>query len=352
MSGAAGAGARGGGRARDGLRDDIGLVGRPIQVSVLGGEKARPLPARFGLVAASLALLFWAPWQIPKAHAAREAASIRAALPSDFREIAVGPFALFTDASSYVTTAAQEALELSAREFAAWASALGLPLEAPRGPLRVVLFSRHSDFLAFAREEDGIDASWMGGYYAALTNRVVLYDDADSPEYRALLARCPGDHSGRALRENVLADARRATSRKTLHEVAHLLSFNTGLQARASEYPLWLTEGLAEAFVVDTIGPDRDAPDRARPASRELLTLGCSGGLHRADFHDLYGQSRALVASLRATAPERLGRCLEAFRVAPAGADPLALAERSLGPWTTWGRPGEPVIAGAPTGEP
>lgn len=259
---------------------------------------------------------------------------------------------LHTDASAPVTSAATDALALCAEGFGSWAFSFGVPLHEPAEPLRVILFSRHEDFLAFARDEDGIDASWMGGYYAALSNRVVLYDDADSPEYRALLARCPGDQAGRALRESVLADALRATSRKTLHEVVHLLSFNTGLQTREAEYPMWLTEGLAEAFVAEALGADEAGHGGGRVATSELLALGCSGGLHRADFHDLYEQSRGLVASLRAHAPERLGRCLVAFREAPSGADPIALAERSLGPWRTWAGVGEPVYAGASTDEP
>lgn len=317
--------------------------------SVLGGERARPLTARIGLAVVSVGLLCWAPWVPPPAMAARSVDS--PSLPTGFRQFDVAGFRLHTDAPADVVGMVHESLTRCEREFASWALPLGLPLRRASGPLDVVLFARHSDFLAFARDEDSIDASWMGGYYAAKSNRVVLYDDADSPEFRALLARCPDDHAGRALRGAVLTDARRATARKALHEVAHLLSFNIGLQQRDVEYPLWLTEGIAEAFVHEVLGPDHDDGRRQLP-TRDLLALGCSGGLQRNDLHDLYDQSRALVSSLRVRDPARLAACLGAFREAPAGADPLSVAEAVLGPSAGWSRVGTPVVAGAESSEP
>ncbi len=273
------------------------------------------------------------------------------AVPAGFRQIEVSGIRLHTDASPDVIGLVREAILRCEREFVEWVAPLGMALRRPSGSLDVFLFSRHEDFLTFARDADSIDASWMGGYYAAVSNRVVLYDDADSPEFRALLARCPEDHSGMALRSAVLADARRATARKAMHEVAHLLSFNSGLQHRESEYPLWLTEGLAEAFVDEILGPEH-ASEHSAPPSRDLLALGCSGRVLRSDLHDLYDQSRTLVATLRAREPGRLAACLEAFRDAPAGADPLVIAERALGPASRWASLAPPVIAGAAPSEP
>lgn len=321
--------------------------GWPIDTLVLGGERARPLSARLGLAVVSLALVAWAAGKPPAAHAARTATVV--ALPQAFRTIDIAGFRLHTDGSPDLVQMVGESLRVCEREFLAWVAPLGVPVRRTPGPLEVLLFSRHEDFLAFARQEDAIDASWMGGYYAAESNRVVLYDDVDSPEFRALLARCPADASGQALARAVLADARRATARKAMHEVAHLLSFNVGLQDREAEYPLWLTEGIAEAFVHAVMGPEPGAGASASP-TRSLLALGCSGGLHRADLHDLYDQSRALVGRLRAHDPSRLAGALEAFRGAARGSDPLQIAEGALGPAERWAGLGG--VAGATASDP
>jgi hypothetical protein len=148
--------------------------------------------------------------------------------------------------------------------------------------LPVVLIKDRDDFLAYAKLVDGATLTWAAGYYSQRTNRSCFYDDSTSPEaeqvhqkidgYRAELkqlaiqanqAEAAGQaHAANALmaQRNVLSQeilrlsARldnligQANTIKTVHEACHQLAFNTGIQKRGVDYPLWLSEGLACAF--------------------------------------------------------------------------------------------------------
>jgi hypothetical protein len=71
---------------------------------------------------------------------------------------------------------------------------------------------------AFGRAE-GVDASWMEGYYNPATNRAVF--------------------------------VRTSSPRAVSHELGHLLSYNTGLQSRWRSYPSEYTERIAIDFALD-----------------------------------------------------------------------------------------------------
>jgi len=84
--------------------------------------------------------------------------------------------------------------------------------------------------------------SWLSGYYSAKTNIVTIVSPEQISKWQVNAHRnsspdiiaCPPDA------ETDMA--------KVLHEVAHQLSFNSGLQKRKVLYPLWASEGLAMFF--------------------------------------------------------------------------------------------------------
>jgi hypothetical protein len=107
-----------------------------------------------------------------------------------------------------------------------------------------------------------MDLSWLDGYYSTLTNRVAIVQR--DPGGRRLEEAVPSraGSSGvavaahRSAQEGVLAmaagqpfDVTRLT-----HEVAHQLSFNSGIQKQGVMYPLWISEGLATNFEFDGTG--------------------------------------------------------------------------------------------------
>ena len=108
-----------------------------------------------------------------------------------------------------------------------------------------------------------MDLSWLDGYYSTLTNRVAIVQ-RDQKARRSEEAVPPSGSNPEAVvaahrsqREGVLAMA--ATGQqfdvtRLTHEVAHQLSFNSGIQKRGVMYPLWISEGLATNFEFDGTG--------------------------------------------------------------------------------------------------
>ncbi|MBL8746968.1 MAG: DUF1570 domain-containing protein [Phycisphaerae bacterium] len=247
-------------------------------------------------------------------------------LPADDRSVAesmhaLGPGAARTETDHFVVIGDADPawsqstgvlLETTYDRFARLMRHLSLPLATPTSKLQCILIKDHDRFVAFARAQDGIDAGWMGGYYATQTNRIVFYDSETSPEFikardRLTQLNAQADRArkqaGEARREKraqaeevyrtfaahardagerqrrLLADrAAQAGAAKTTHEAAHLLAFNCGLQLRSRQYPFWLSEGLATCFEAESadaarrglFGPDRDNPVRQREFAAAL----------------------------------------------------------------------------------
>jgi hypothetical protein len=84
----------------------------------------------------------------------------------------------------------------------------------PRGLVCVLL--AQEDFVAYGARADDVDVSWAVGYYAPRSNHLVIT---------------------------------RGTDPRTIsHELAHMMSYNTGIQSRMRASPFWFTEGLATDF--------------------------------------------------------------------------------------------------------
>lgn len=285
-----------------------------------------------------------------------------AALGPEFRRTETAHFVVLSDADAAWTRARARLLEDARRQFYRAADRLGLDPLPHAHKLLCVLFADHERYLAFARAQDGLRADWVAGYYSPRANRVVFFDDRDSPEVRDALATLEGyqaradDARARAddargadsrAADRLLAsadalqsriDAERArlhdaaaaiSAAKTIHEAVHLLAFNAGVQTRHGEYPFWVSEGLAVAFEPDDpsrpFGPDRENPARAAEFRRlvetgrvmpvaELVVLRAVPD-HDAPTADvMYTQSWALFSFLHRRDRAALGRYLVALR--------------------------------------
>jgi hypothetical protein len=168
--------------------------------------------------------------------------------------------------------------------------------------LVVILFKNRDDYLTYAQETEHADLSWAAGYYSQHTNRSAFYDDSTGPiaqgaeqlitQLRAKLKDLTLQIT-RATSQNQTALAssltfeRNRTSQalsqidlrvnnalgmlnnvKTIHEAAHQLAFNTGIQSRYVDYPLWFSEGLACCFEIE------DSAHHRGPGLINTLRLG------------------------------------------------------------------------------
>lgn len=128
-----------------------------------------------------------------------------------------------------------------------------VPLQQPRFPLVAIVFSNKPGFLAYGEREIGSAAKSMYGYYNMNSNRVVTYDLTGVD---GLVSRGERVNSQAMVNQILSQPQAERTVATIVHESVHQLSFNSGLQIRLADNPLWLSEGLAMFF---------EAPDLQSP---------------------------------------------------------------------------------------
>ena len=107
----------------------------------------------------------------------------------------------------------------------------------PPRRLPVVIFASTSEFQTFAtKQHPEISFADTPGYYAVTENQTLLLDLTGDRSIRSAAT------IRRRLAENPLQVA------TVVHEAIHQLAFNSGLQVRMADNPLWLSEGLAMYF--------------------------------------------------------------------------------------------------------
>jgi hypothetical protein len=170
--------------------------------------------------------------------------------------------------------------------------------------LVVFLFKDRADYLSYIQQTEKVDVSWSAGFYSQRTNRSAFFDDSSGPTAASYVKeagdlRTKVDDLNRQIREanarnergkanQLVVDRDRAgealaqvTTRlgttvqmrntsKTLHEAAHQVAFNIGIQTRLVDYPMWFAEGLACSFETE------DAVGRRGPA---VLNFGRIAGI-------------------------------------------------------------------------
>ncbi len=117
-----------------------------------------------------------------------------------------------------------------------------VPLAPTESLLPILVLQNKAQFREFAIRDGAAEVAEAYGYYSARTNRVVLYD---------LTADQPGPALGEATqRDEITRRLSRspASVATVVHEAVHQLAFNTGLQVRYADNPMWVSEGLAMYF--------------------------------------------------------------------------------------------------------
>ena len=138
----------------------------------------------------------------------------------------------------------------------------GFDLSRPPDRLVWICFPQKSSFSKYALRVEGMDLSWLDGYYSTLTNRVAIVqpdpkirqrEEVTPPSASEVHVRGPPVPRGRRTKDvlPMSAGGPRFDVTRLTHEVAHQLSFNSGIQKRGVMYPLWVSEGLATNFEFD-----------------------------------------------------------------------------------------------------
>lgn len=128
----------------------------------------------------------------------------------------------------------------------------GLELTEPE-PLVVLVFRDRTSYTAYARPELGDAAGAVIGYYSLASNRITTYDltglETLRPRSRS--------HSLRRINQILQQPEAERMVATVIHEATHQLAFNSGLQVRFADNPLWVTEGLAIYFEAPDLSSNR-----------------------------------------------------------------------------------------------
>lgn len=148
----------------------------------------------------------------------------------------------------------------TSREYAAWCGALlerlykgfsnfwtrkGIKLHEPELPLVAIIFNSSQAYADYSRGELGAAGGSIVGYYSLRSNRITMYDLTGVESLRSA-----GDRRGSAAQINRLL-ARPEVEQlvaTVIHEATHQIAFNSGLQTRFADIPLWVSEGIAVYF--------------------------------------------------------------------------------------------------------
>lgn len=277
-------------------------------------------------------------------------------------------FVTLSDCDAAWTREKSALLERAHHQFFRWVDQIGLDVLPPEKKLLCIIFADYEQYRGFAERVDNVDAPWAGGYFATGSNRVVLFDDRQSPPIleamgklseheerlaqtreRASQARRNGldtvadalteaadrlDTEVRANKDRIRAHTERMSTAKTIHESVHMLSYNTGLQRQGRVYPFWVSEGMATAF--ETGDPARPFGPRESYEAREesfdrVLSEGkliplekvvtVPAGIAGADQlgDPVYAQSYMLFSYLSRTSPDAMKRYLQELNKLPSG---------------------------------
>jgi len=306
---------------------------------------------------------------------------LRRSLGPGFNILKTPYFVIITDAAPDQARHRAQVLARARHQFYRFTGRLGYPAVPHRERLVCVLFDSYERYRAFAASQDGVEAPWAGGYYSRSSNRIVLFNDRNSPSFRAgyewiadaeerldeikqdaHVAHRSGDRtranqlddSADSLREQIKATDRSIKQQLTdvststvIHEAVHMLAFNSGLQDPRQSYPFWLTEGLAAAFETAdptiAFGPDRlFEPREAKyrslrasgqsPSLGDLVSVGDNEPLDADRAGVLYPSAYALFTTIARAEPEALCGLLLSYQGDPGPIDHAERFARFLDP--------------------
>ncbi len=130
----------------------------------------------------------------------------------------------------------------------------GFKIHDPELPLLVLVFGTRDGYVKHVEPELGASASAIIAFYSLRSNRVSMYDLTGVDSLRR-----PGDRRGSAGEINAMLARPEAENMvaTVVHEATHQLAFNSGLQTRFADIPLWVLEGLAVYFETPDLGSSK-----------------------------------------------------------------------------------------------
>jgi hypothetical protein len=181
--------------------------------------------------------------EVPPLEAKEFAKRLLEDLPDDFRIYEVGDFVIAYNTERAYAKWVGGLYQRLQRGFTKYWSRKKFELTKPGFPLAIIIFASRGEYDRYIARELGEIPISMVAYYNLQTNRVAMYDLTSGNRN----AGASLDNDRRI--SEVLSDPRSIPMVATIiHEGVHQLMFNSGMQSRFSDTPLWINEGLAMYF--------------------------------------------------------------------------------------------------------
>ena len=129
--------------------------------------------------------------------------------------------------------------------FEAYWKKLGFKITDPEFPLVVLVFDCVESYSRYTKQDLQGDPRTVVAYYNQASNRVSLYDLTGVEALRQ-----PGNQRGSTAQINTMLSQPEAQLMVAtiIHEATHQLAYNSGLQQRFADVPIWFSEGMAVYF--------------------------------------------------------------------------------------------------------
>ncbi len=167
-----------------------------------------------------------------------------AEMPADFRTYETANYLIVYNTSRAYAEWSGALYERLHRAFYNFWKGLKVPLE-DSPPLVAVVLRDRSSYVEHSRPELGDAARSIIGYYSLKSNRITTYDLTGTEGLQPSGRRV---NSLKLINRLLAQPAAERTVATVIHEATHQLAFNSGLQTRFADNPLWLSEGLAIYF--------------------------------------------------------------------------------------------------------
>jgi hypothetical protein len=220
-------------------------------------------------------------------------------------------------------------------EYLKFMEGIGVSVKSPPRRLPVLIFAAVPEFEAYAAKlHPEISFSDTPGFYTVRDNLVLLQDLTRDRSLRTTAA------IRRSLADQPLQVA------TVIHEAVHQLAFNTGVQVRLADNPVWFAEGLSLCFEQPSLRTPllwmrpnlvnarhhaeflRISEDSALPIPLADLIRQDALFQQSGTATAAYAESWALVTWLVRERPEQLGKWIERLRQQKP-LEPVTAAERS-----------------------
>ncbi len=167
-----------------------------------------------------------------------------ATLPEGFSAFETAHYVILHDTSKPYAEWVASLYERLYRGFYNYWDSRGLKLTEPTLPLLAVIFADPAVYAARSQGELGAAAASIVGYYSLRTNRMTTFDLTGQRELE--LPKRP--RTAQVINQVLAQPEAEALVATIIHEATHQLAYNSGLQTRYADNPLWLSEGLAIYF--------------------------------------------------------------------------------------------------------